>query len=46
MTDRTNVSMIGKSIVIKGELSSAEDLVINGQVEGNHQFEPERADGG
>ena len=35
MTDRPNVSMIGASIVIKGELSADEDLVIEGQVEGN-----------
>ena len=35
MTDRTTVSMIGKSIVFKGEFSADEDLVINGQVEGN-----------
>ena len=35
MTDRTNVSMIGASIVIKGELSGDEDVVIEGQVEGN-----------
>ena len=35
MTDRTTVTTIGESIVIKGELSAAEDLVIEGQVEGN-----------
>ena len=35
MTDRPNVSMIGASIVIKGELSADEDVVIEGQVEGN-----------
>ena len=35
MTDRPTVSMIGKSIVIKGELSADEDLMIEGQVEGN-----------
>ena len=35
MTDRPNVSMIGASIVIKGELSADEDLMIEGQVEGN-----------
>ena len=35
MTDRPNVSMIGASIVIKGELSAEEDVVIEGQVEGN-----------
>ena len=35
MTDRPNVSMVGKSIVIKGELSGDEDLLIEGQVEGN-----------
>ena len=35
MTDRLNVSMIGASIVIKGELSADEDVVIEGQVEGN-----------
>ena len=35
MTDRTTVTTIGESIVIKGELSADEDLVIDGQVEGN-----------
>ena len=35
MTDGPNVSMIGKSIVIKGELSADEDVVIEGQLEGN-----------
>ena len=35
MTDRPNVSMIGASIVIKGELSADEDVMIEGQVEGN-----------
>ena len=35
MTDRTTVATIGESIVIKGELSADEDLVIEGQVEGN-----------
>ena len=35
MTDRTTVAMIGEKIVFKGELSADEDLMINGQVEGN-----------
>ena len=34
MTDRTTVATIGESIVIKGELSGDENLVIDGQVEG------------
>ena len=34
MTAGTNVATIGESIVIKGELSADEDLVIDGQVEG------------
>ena len=34
MTERTTVTTIGESIVIKGELSGDEDLVIDGQVEG------------
>ena len=34
MTDRTTVTTIGETIVIKGELSADEDLVIEGQVEG------------
>ena len=34
MTAGTNVTTIGESIVIKGELSGDEDLVIEGQVEG------------
>jgi cytoskeletal protein CcmA (bactofilin family) len=29
------MAMIGKSVVIKGELSGSEDLYIDGQVEGN-----------
>ena len=35
MTAGTTVTTIGESIVIKGELSADEDLVIEGQVEGN-----------
>ena len=34
MTERTTVTTIGESIVFKGELSAAEDLLIDGQVEG------------
>ena len=34
MMDRTTVTTIGESIVIKGELSADQDLVIEGQVEG------------
>ena len=34
MTAGTTVTTIGESIVIKGELSGDEDLVIDGQVEG------------
>ena len=34
MTAGTNVTTIGESIVIKGELSGDADLVIDGQVEG------------
>ena len=30
----TNLAQIGKSVVIKGELSGSEDLYIDGQVEG------------
>ena len=33
-TARTEMTLIGKSIVIKGELSCAEDLYIDGEVEG------------
>ena len=35
MTAGTTVTTIGESIVIKGELNADEDLVIEGQVEGN-----------
>ena len=35
MTDSTTVTTIGKSIVIKGELSAEEDLLIEGEVDGN-----------
>lgn len=30
-----NLAQIGKSLVIKGELSGSEDLYVDGQVEGN-----------
>jgi cytoskeletal protein CcmA (bactofilin family) len=33
--DRTDVAHIGKSVVIKGELSGSEDLHVDGEVEGN-----------
>jgi len=33
-TSRAEITIIGKSIVIKGELSCGEDLYIDGQVEG------------
>lgn len=33
-SDMVNVGSIGKSVVIKGELSASEDLTIEGQVEG------------
>ena len=32
---RTDIAHIGKSVVIKGELSGSEDLFLDGQVEGN-----------
>ena len=35
MTDSTTVATIGETIVINGEVSGDEDLVIDGQVEGN-----------
>jgi len=34
-TDRTDVAHIGKSVVIKGELSGSEDLYVDGEVEGS-----------
>jgi cytoskeletal protein CcmA (bactofilin family) len=33
--DRGDVAHIGKSVVIKGELSGSEDLFLDGEVEGN-----------
>ena len=33
-TARAEITLIGKSVVIKGELSCSEDLYIDGQVEG------------
>jgi cytoskeletal protein CcmA (bactofilin family) len=33
-TARAETTLIGKSVVIKGELSCSEDLYIDGQVEG------------
>ena len=32
---RTDVAHIGKSVVVKGELSGSEDLYLDGEVEGN-----------
>jgi cytoskeletal protein CcmA (bactofilin family) len=32
---RTDVAHIGKSVIIKGELSGSEDLYLDGEVEGN-----------
>ncbi|HKT24997.1 MAG TPA: polymer-forming cytoskeletal protein [Terriglobales bacterium] len=32
---RTDIAHIGKSVVIKGELSGSEDLYLDGEVEGN-----------
>ncbi|HVJ04397.1 MAG TPA: polymer-forming cytoskeletal protein [Candidatus Saccharimonadales bacterium] len=32
---RTDVANIGKSVIIKGELSGSEDLFLDGEVEGN-----------
>lgn len=34
-TDRNDVAHIGKSVVIKGELSGSEDLYVDGEVEGS-----------
>lgn len=34
-TNRANVAHIGKSVIIKGELSGSEDLYLDGEVEGN-----------
>jgi cytoskeletal protein CcmA (bactofilin family) len=34
-TYRTDVANIGKSVIIKGELSGSEDLYLDGEVEGN-----------
>ena len=34
-TARGEMTLIGKSVVIKGELSCSEDLYIDGQVEGS-----------
>jgi cytoskeletal protein CcmA (bactofilin family) len=34
-TYRTDVAHIGKSVIIKGELSGSEDLYLDGEVEGN-----------
>jgi cytoskeletal protein CcmA (bactofilin family) len=31
----TDVATIGKSVVVKGELSGSEDLIVDGEVEGN-----------
>ncbi len=33
--NRPNVAHIGKSVIIKGELSGSEDLYLDGEVEGN-----------
>ena len=34
-TTHTDVAHIGKSVIIKGELSGSEDLYLDGEVEGN-----------
>jgi cytoskeletal protein CcmA (bactofilin family) len=34
-TQRADVAHIGKSVIIKGELSGSEDLYLDGEVEGN-----------
>jgi len=34
-TDRTDVGHIGKSVVIRGELTGNEDLYLDGEIEGN-----------
>ena len=34
-TNRADVAHIGKSVIIKGELSGSEDLYLDGEVEGN-----------
>ena len=31
----SDVATIGKSVVVKGELSGSEDLIVDGEVEGN-----------
>ena len=33
--NRTDVAHIGKSVVVKGELSGSEDLFLDGEVEGS-----------
>jgi cytoskeletal protein CcmA (bactofilin family) len=33
--NRTDIASIGKSVIIKGELSGSEDLYLDGEVEGN-----------
>jgi len=33
--NRTDVAHIGKSVVVKGELSGSEDLYVDGEVEGS-----------
>jgi cytoskeletal protein CcmA (bactofilin family) len=33
--NRTDVAHIGKSVIVKGELSGSEDLYLDGEVEGN-----------
>ncbi len=35
MSDHTEIAHIGKSVVIKGELSGSEDLYLDGEVEGS-----------
>jgi cytoskeletal protein CcmA (bactofilin family) len=39
VTKTAEVALIGKSVVIKGELSGSEDLYIDGQVEGSIELQ-------
>jgi cytoskeletal protein CcmA (bactofilin family) len=41
-TARSEMSLIGESVVIKGELSCSEDLYIGGQVEGSIELKGNR----
>jgi cytoskeletal protein CcmA (bactofilin family) len=42
----SEIATIGKSVVVKGELSGSEDLIVDGEVEGSITLRGPEPDGG